>query len=285
MLSRPAAAAISRSPPDADRKDALEDALALSWSQLLRAHDELDDPEHFDHDANALLPTIALSSVRYAIEALAVAMHQPAPDTGDAAPGLIGSVVSSGVLPYPWGITCSGCPQNGTATFDGLPHTPRTVDVHSHADPSSSCDRLAMFLRTTRAQELERRFVELRRLPPAAGKKRRVVPRAEKEAVAAGVDPTTLFDVLWRTRRESHTTGIDRFVVGAADETEARRFAEALVIITDATVAAIEAVIAATIGTVLPADMTGELIERSAISQGSRLGHHATSWRNRTIHH
>ena len=178
VLSRPAAAGISRRPPDADRAAALEDALARSWSHLSRAHDEVVDPVRFDTEANALLPTIVFNSV--------------------------------------------------------------------------------------------------------GGRSRRNVSRAEKEAIAGTIEPTTFFDILWRTRQESFSDGIDRFVVGAPDECDARRFAEALVIVADATVAAIEAVIAATVGVPLLADMTEELLDRSGIPMWSRLGHHAASFRART---
>lgn len=282
VLTRPAVARISRCPADADGAAALEEALARSWSQLFRAHSEVDETERFDLEANALLPTMALYGVVNAIEALAVATRHWPPRDHAAALELIRPVVATGVFPYPWGATCSGCPQTGTQTFDGVGHAPRTVDVHSDADPSSSSDRLAMFLRTTRAQELELRYAELRREPPPPGKKRRNVPRAEKEAIAETVVPTTFFDILWRIRRESLTDGVDRFVAGAPDEVEARRFAEALVIVTDATVAAIEAVIAATVGATLLADMTEELLHRSGIPPWSRIGRHAAAWRART---
>jgi hypothetical protein len=282
VLGSPAVARISRRPPDADRALDLQDALTRSWSHLHRAHGEVADPEVFDVDANAFLPTIALYSVTGAVEALAIAMHEDPPAGGADFLDVVRPLAATGVFPGPWGATCSGCPQTGTSTFDGLPHAPRPVGVHDHPDPSSSTDRLAMFLRTTRAQALEHRYADLRRQKTAPGKTRRNVPRAEKETVAAALAPTTFFDLLWRTRQESCTDGIDRFVVGAPDEIEAWRFAEALVIVTDATVAAVESVIAATVGAALLADMTEDLLHRSGIPPWTRLGLHATAWRNRT---
>jgi hypothetical protein len=282
VLSRPAVAGISRRPPDAGRAAALEEGLARSWSHLSRAHDEVVDPVRFDMEANALLPTIVFNSVGAAAQALAVVTHQPPPRGGLAAAALLRPVVTSGVLPGPWGITCTGCPQTGTHAFHGLVRAPRHVDVHAGADPSSSEDRLAMFLRTTRAQRLELRYAEARREGLKPGRSRRNVSRAEKEAIAGTIEPTTFFDILWRTRQESFSDGIDRFVVGAPDERDARRFAEALVIVADATVAAIEAVIAATVGVPLLADMAEELLDRSGIPMWSRLGHHAASFRART---
>jgi hypothetical protein len=139
-----------------------------------------------------------------------------------------------------------------------------------------------MFLRTTRAQRLERSYAEARLQGLKPGRSRRNVSRTEKETIADTLAPTTFFDILWRTRVESLTDGVDRFVAGAQDEVDARRFAEALVIVADATVAAIEAVIAATVGVSLLADMTEGLLDRSGIPIWSRLGHHAASLRART---
>ena len=103
--------------------------------------------------------------------------------------------------------------------------------------------RLAMWLRTTRANELEWRFDERRRKKPDAGRSRRNVSREGKNRIAASMAPTTLFDVLWRMRKKASYEDADVFVLGAAGAQDARRFAESLVTVTDATVAAIEAVI------------------------------------------
>ncbi|CAA9244435.1 MAG: hypothetical protein AVDCRST_MAG20-1897 [uncultured Acidimicrobiales bacterium] len=279
VLRRLAAASTSRRPPDAGRAAGLEEALARSWSHLSRAHAEVSDPTEFDGEANAILPTIVMNGVVAAAQALAVVTHRPSPLGGPAAVVLLRPVVESGALPAPWGTTCSGCPQTGTQAFEGLEREPRTVDVHARADPSSSEDRLAMFLRTTRAQRLEQSYAEARLEGLEPGRSRRNVSRAEKQAIADTVEPTTFFDILWRTRVESFTDGVDRFVVGATDEVDARRFAEALVIVADATVAAIEAVVAATVGVALLADMTEGLLDRSGIPIWSRLGHHASSFR------
>lgn len=106
-----------------------------------------------------------------------------------------------------------------------------------------------MFLRTTRAKELERRFTEARRKSAVRpGRSRANLSKSDKERVASSMAPTTIFDILWRLRKKANYDDADVFVLGALTELDALRLGRSLAIVTDATVAALEALIAAYVG-------------------------------------
>lgn len=96
----------------------------------------------------------------------------------------------------------------------------------SNPDPDSAVDRLAMFLRTTRSKELERRFSEDRRKHVSPGRQRRNLSVDDKEAIAARLAPTTVFDLFWRLRTKANYDDADTFVLGAGGVADARAFAD-----------------------------------------------------------
>ncbi len=165
-----------------------------------------------------------------------------------AALKLAGKLVERGVLPPPWDAWCSGCPQTGALTFGGLIPSTTPVHVLSSPDPWTSDDRLAMFLRTTRAKELNRRFDQERSRKAAPGRTRRDLSRFEKERIAESMAPTTMFDVLWRMRKKANYDDADTFVLGAAGGLDAHGFGQAFILVADATVASLEALASAYVG-------------------------------------
>lgn len=259
---------------------ALDKFLRKSWGQLRRAHREVESTSsHFDEDANALLPVMAHYSLYDAIGALTVASKQRVPRDHTAALNTIGKEIVRGLFPYPWSACCTGCPQLGEVQFQGLSSEPDPVHVLTTPDPRSSEDRLAMLLRTTRAKELERRFEEQRRKHVSPGRSRRNISREQKLQAARSMPATTLFDVMWRLRKRASYGDADVFVLGAAGPVDARRFAEALVLVTDATVAAIEAVISAYVGTDTVCGLLDDYIARCGDRAG-QLAFHADSLRS-----
>jgi hypothetical protein len=242
----PGIANMQRRPLDLAATARFESCLRKAWGNLRRVVRETEDDWVFDEEANAWLPVQAYYAVYHAVLALASASGQPLPPNHNAALGLIGAEVTRGRFPVPWSAYATGCPQLGTVAGHGVQSG--SVHVLSAPDPSTAEQRLAMFLRTTRERELERLYAGERARRVQPGRSRRNLAAADKEAIAGRMRPTTVFDLFWRLRKKASYDDADVFVLGASSERDARRFGESLVIVTDATVAAIEGLIAAYLG-------------------------------------
>lgn len=258
---------------------ALDAAFRKSWAALRRVAREVEDPAVYDEEANAWLPMQIYYAVFHGIIALAVASGQPVPHDHAAALKLAGKEVRRGLFPAPWDAWCDGCPQLGTTGFGGVSPTGQPVHVLSTPDPWTSEDRLAMFLRTTRQKELERRFRQARQsAKPTNGRTRKNLNKAEKERLAKAMAPTTVFDVLWRMRKKANYEDADTFVLGAAGELDARRLGQALALVGDATISLLEAVAAAYVGSDVLASLSGAYAQRTSSAPSSVIGRHASSW-------
>ena len=272
---------IQRRVPDGPSSAAIEKAFRKSWATLRRLDLEVEDPEIFDEEANAWIPAQAYYAVYHAILGFAASSGQSIPRDHAGALKLVGKEVMRGTLPAPWDAWCDGCPHTGNQQFGGLAPSGDSVHVLSSPDPWTSDDRLAMFLRTTRRKELDRRFAQERQRGAKPGRTRRNLSTADKERFAKSMAPTTLFEVLWRVRKKANYEDADTFVLGAGDEVEARRLAQALVILTDGTVAALEALAAAYVGPRLLADISQAYAVRTRSGPASAVGRRASSWQHR----
>lgn len=281
VLVHPPVQKVQRRRPTPDEVGAMYTSFRKSWANLRRLDREVEDPSSYDEEANAWLPAQAYYAVFHAVLGFAVATGQAVPRDHAAALKLAGKVVERGALPPPWDAWCAGCPQTNNCSFGGLTPTPGCVHVLSSPDPSTSEDRLAMFLRTTRQKELERRFDQERARKPAPGRTRRNLSRADKDRVARSMAPTTVFDVLWRIRKKANYDDADVFVLGAAHELDARRLGQALVIVADATVAALEALAAAYVGPDVFADMSAKYARQTASGPQAPVVLRASSWNDR----
>ena len=221
--------------------------LTAAW-QALAIIDNAVDPDVYDRQANAVLPAAGVAAVVAAGRALAAAMGETVPGDDEEALGYLADLTGDELLPYPWSAFCSGCPQLGSADWGGsvLPGDRVSVFAQPHAGTSDA--RFAMLLRTTRQRMLERVFAVERQTDVRPGRSRRNLTAEHKEAIAASLPPTTLFDVLERVRRRGELDDGFAFVEGAYDEVEAQRFGDALAVVCDASVAAVEGVVAAIIG-------------------------------------
>jgi hypothetical protein len=280
IAAHPPVRRVQRRRPSAAETKAMEAAFRKSWSALRRIDREVEDPTTYDEEANAWLPMQAYYSVFHAIIGFAVASGQPVPRDHASALKLAGKEVTRGSLPQPWDAWCGGCPQTGQTQFGGVNLT-GPVHVLSTPDPWTSEDRLAMFLRTTRQKELERRFAQERQKGTAKGRTRRNLSKADKERLAAAMAPTTVFDVLWRLRKKANYEDADTFVLGAAGELDARRLGQSLVIVTDATISALEGLSAAYVGAEPLADMSAAYAQKTSSAPTSVVGRHAASWSSR----
>lgn len=279
VLRHPPVQRIRRRGPAAPR-EALETCLRKAWGDLRRMHREIEDPDLYEEEANAWLPAQAYYGVFNGVLAVALASGGTVPRNHAGALRLIADRVKRGLLPFPWSAYCEGCPQTGSHLFGGLRPTGADVHVLSSPDPSTSDDRLAMFLRTTRARELNRRFDDARGAP-APGRIRRNISASRKEETASRLAATTLFDLFWRMRKKANYGDPDVFVLGAAGTLDARRFANALVIVTDATVAVLEAVVGAHVGPDAMAEIAEACQAKARIDSGGVLERRLASWRTR----
>lgn len=265
-----------------DEREAIEKELRRAWRNLSTAHRELEDEEGYDEEANAWLPVQAYYAVYAAIRAYGVASGHPPTKDHLAALAMISRIVERGLLPYPWDSYCTGCPQTGTTHWFGAAQ-PGDVHVLSSPDPDTSEGRLAMFLRTTRQKELERKFGEARSRDLNPGRSRRNLKVDEKERIAARLPATTLFHTFWRVRKKANYDDADTFVLGAAGSWDARRFADSLCIVTDATVAALEALSAEQIGNEVVGDMAQRYAGRTGAGPDSAVGRRARAWAEQTV--
>ncbi len=280
LASHPPLARLQRRQPTPAQVEALERALRKAWGSLRRAQREVDDPASFDEEANAWLPVQCYYAVYHLVLAMAVATGQEPPRTHAAALKLVGKEVRRGLLPYPWSAWCEGCPQTGDHRFGGVDPSGE-VHVLSRPDPDTAEARLAMFLRTTRRKELDRQFDDERGKKVPAGRSRRNLTRATKRQMGDRMAPTTLFDVFWRLRKKASYDDADVFVLGAASELDARRFGSALLIVTDSTLAALEAVVAASVGPDLVARLATGYAHRTDSAPQGVMGCRAASWSKR----
>ncbi len=278
MLAHPPLHRIQRRPLPHQTVGEFEAAMRKGWGFLRRVRYEVEDDLYFDEEANALLPYSAWYAVAHVGHAFGLASRQTSQHDHVALLRALGStVVRRGLLPLPWGAWCEGCPQTDAPRFGGLAKV-GSVHVLSAPSPDTAESRLGLVLRTTREKALEREFDVMRRQKVAKGRSRRNISRLEKEAKAAKFAPTTLFDFLYRLRLRASYGEADLFVLGARDEREARRFAEALVLVCDATVAALEALIAAYAGPAALADAAERYTDRT---DSNVVAARASAWRER----
>jgi hypothetical protein len=281
VLAHPPVHRVQRRPPPAEAGEAareFEAGLRKGWGFLRRVQREVADEAFFDEEVNALLPYSTWYAVHHVGRAFAAASRQTVPRDHVALLHALGrTVVRRGLLPLPWAAWCEGCPQTGTAAFGGLGAV-GTIHVLSRPTPDTFEDRLGLVLRTTRERGLNRSFDGLRQRQVAPGRTRRNLTRAEKDRHAQSFAPTTLFDFLYRLRLAASYGEADVFVLGSDDETDARRLAVSLAVICDATVAALEALIAAYIGPERLAEGAERYSERT---NSSLVRHRAEAWRRR----
>ena len=278
VLAHPGVKSLNRRKLSGAEEAALEHHLRKSWSDLRRMARELDDPDHYDDEANAWLPAQAYYAIYNAVLAVMTAGGRPGaarprrgaeshrkPCEHGAAAGAVACVLH-------------GVPSDRIGTRVRDPGG--AVHVLSLPDHEGSEARLAMLLRTTRERELERRFADLRRKNIKPGQTRSNLSKKQKEAAGSSMGPTTLFDVFWRIRRKANYDDADTFVLGAESEFNARGFGQSLILVTDATVASLEAVVAAYVGPGLVHRALGGRMKQWG-DRGSGLAEHAESWAQR----
>ena len=257
-------------PPSPAETRALYEALGQAWTQLA-AIDNAVDERHYDRQANAVVPGLATGAVAAAAQALALASGDRVGADRDDALAYLGERVGEELLPYPWSAFCVGCPPLGVVEWGGAALPGEFVSVFAVPDPHSSDARLAMLLRTTRSRVLERRFAEERQTDVRPGRTRRNLTREHKELIAASQAPTTVFDVFARLSDRVERDDGEAFVTAPYDDAEARRLAAAVAVVADASVAAVEGVVATLVGWDVFAELRAAWLRRTGRPADGRV--------------
>lgn len=269
----PALHAVQRRPLSRSAEREFQDLMRKGWGFLRRAQREVEDPDFFDEEANAYLPYFVYYATYHCGRAFAVASRQAVRREHAALLRTLSSVVTRGLMPYPWSAWCGGCPQTLEHHYGDV--SAGGVHVLERPAYETSGERLAMLLRTTRRKQLDEYFAAQRRRNVTPGRSYRVVSRAEKSSAGRRLPPTTLFDVLYRVRKKVSYGDADVFVLGARDELEARRLADGLVVVCDGTVAMLEALSAAYAGPEVIWHAAHNYAERT---ESSLIGKRAGIW-------
>ncbi len=263
VLAHPQLHGVQRRPLTDDVQATFDAGMRKGWAFLRRVLQEVADDALYDEEANALLPYSAWYAVHHIGRAFCVASRQEIPTTHQALLHQLGrSVVKRGLLPLPWAAWSEGCPQLDTTVYGGIGPV-GDIHVLSHPTPDTTEDRLALVLRTTRKRDVERVFDEARGRQVTRGRTRRNLGSEEKKRLASRLAPTTLFDFMYRLRIAASYGDADVFVLGSEDEVDARRLAVSLGVLCDATVAGLEALVAAYAGPAVVAKAARSYSERA----------------------
>lgn len=232
----------------------------------------------FIEEANTWMPGQAYYAVHHAIRAVLFAAGARAPADHRKVLNAISREVVDGRFIFPWSAACEGCPSLQSERFLGVVPLAEEFSVLSSPDPESAETRIAILLKTTRQKELERRFSDERNKGAEPGRSRRNLSRARKQKMADNLQATTLFDFFFRLRKKVHYGDPDVFVLGAAGGQDARQLAEALTIVTDATVSALECLVAAYRGRSMVARTAIKYADRLSAEPDTLVGRRSQVW-------
>lgn len=183
-------------------------------------------------------------------------------------------------FPAPWNSWCNGSPK--ALTYGGLAATASTYVPNSLSVPSSEVcpEWIAMLLRTTRERKIEEAKIEWLKHNRKQDKEKsryKLVPARYQGSVIKSVDPTTLFDFLYRFRVRSNYRDADAFVLSSGAAREALEFNSALTTMLQSTLFVLEFGIARCLGRVAMGDIAASF--QSAVGSvatrgiGTRIAH------------
>jgi hypothetical protein len=167
----------------------------------------------------------------------------------------------SALFTLPWILLLDGDPDRDDLSFCGKGSAIPIRDINPLAtfDPARSTDLVAKFLKTTRRKQIQ--FVVARE------KERRSLnrsPRGLRKKIATQLEPTSVFEALYRLRKRNDYEDGESFVLGAWSEDEAREFCANLSNVVHAALRQAELLVAAYLGL----DAFDEPLERVALYAG-----------------
>lgn len=263
LSSFPANRGASRFVLDQTTARAVQRSLGRSWG-LLRAASMPAEFDDFVPEFNAMIPVAAYYAVFHALHAaIPVVLGHPGPLQHRPLLNDASTLAGRGLLPWPWSAMCSGWPEGAAEQYAGFPATPSGSSNLANLEVDALPDRVAQLLRTTRSNELERRFEEARKKGKRTGRTRKNLSAQYKREAADKMMGTTIFDFLWRIRKKANYEGSDPFVLGAAHNDDASRFGSSLAELADLTVFTLTSLVKSRIGEEPVAGWIDDYLKRS----------------------
>lgn len=186
----------------------------------------------------------------------------------------VAQVVERALLPHPFDVTCTGCPDLRERVIHGAP-AGANIDDHFEnlAAPTMSdfYPRLAKMLETTRANRLDRLRKEWLR---QQGRMR--MPAHAKRSQAERLHSTSVFDYLWRLRIRSNYGDVSSILLSGTEDAGHRRFHAGLMTITSSLCLMLQALIVAKTGPEIYARYSAEFLRGGGVELGppARFLHH-----------
>lgn len=187
--------------------------------------------------ANHAAPVHTYYATTRAASAWLQVLNGAVPTTHAGCLDQIGQLVATGgsLYPDPWILACTAL--RPVHTYNGFPSPPQPCSNLSTS--SSSTDRLAMCLRTTRERQVAALVAETRRQL-----RRTRAPNGELARRDGKLRPTTMVDFLWRIRTRSNYGDPAMFYMGALTDDQVLSYLRAMKVITATTMFLFEAMIA-----------------------------------------
>jgi len=215
--------------------DRLQELLLSSWHHELGLHmvDE-DDPRVIAYNHQVLVS--AYYAISHSARSWLLAYNSSEPTNHRSALSAMAHMLHRSYLfPAPWNFTCTKVGE--PPEWWGFPHAPGSV---SNLSSNYDCyDMVAKALRTTRLKRLK----ELVVVEKAALRVTRA-PNGTLLKVDKRSEPTTVFDVLWRSRTRSSYGNPSMFYVGTLDPFRAQALTRSVKTVVEATMLIFEACVA-----------------------------------------
>lgn len=270
----------SVTPRSLQTTDAIRRYLRAAMANLLCLHREAND-DNFFAAKNAWTPAQGWYAVHNLMCALAQYVSPGVSLDHDRSCGNARQLICKrGLLPYPWAAYTTASYENGQSVyeFENFRRPPTVINNLAVPTLNDFEDSYGLFLSTTLRKRAERSMDLYRKRNIPRGRVRRNVSASRKRQFYRNAGPVTLINALYRLRIRANYGDVDTFVDGCRDENEARDFAKSLHIVIDATVTALESVLASYTGTELLASTYRALARRSEEETLKiRLTHHAPS--------
>lgn len=222
--------------------------LAISWASETQLRLADFGGDSLVRYANAWTPVQAYYAVYMSIHAWLVTagMGGLVDDHTSTLRTVSSLLVTSGLLPHPFQVTCVGCPELGQRQIRG---TPAKANINDHFENLAGpiiedfYPRLAKMLETTRDLRLARLRKEWLRQND-----RKNMPRAAKLTVAGRLHPTTMFDYLWRLRVRANYGDVSTFLMSGVEDRSHGAFHSGLVSLASSLCLLIQSLIVQRIG-------------------------------------
>lgn len=216
--------------------------LLNSWNSelLLNFPDLLQDD--FLKFSNHWSPVQSYYSIYLAFRALIVAKNINARGDHTTTLQVIVSNFIQGekLLPLPWALLCNN------KGFQNLPQNilpnqinPLKNPYHFHTNQKRLWNLLYLFTKTTRERIIEEKCQEWKDKNPTKRGRRKKLPAGQREKIAQGLRPVSIFDCFYRLRIRSNYKDVDIFILGSTTP-ETKHYFDALCNITDKTLFLIE---------------------------------------------